>query len=373
MSRAFRVGALAALSCTPLLFVHGLQGCAIDPGVETRAGRIVYDSDDRRDYFDVPEEPVRNLLAASAIALVPKVFLDPKGGGLSEAVPSFGEQDRLCPGERFADQPAAAFCSGVLVDWDLVLTAGHCTRLLALGEFVAVMGYYAPAPGQLAVAAGDIFAVTDIVAARNDPGGVEPRLDYAWLRLDRRASPPREPIPVRVRPPPLAVGDAITSISAVGGTPMKAAGQAQVRDARAQPADYFVADTDTSHGSSGGGAFDEALSLVGVLARGGTDLTGTPDGCYTTFVSDGAAAEEHFTYAHQAVAGLCAEPAASSLCRADCADPCSALPRPPDEDGGCALAGRAGPADGLAPALLLVAGLRKARSRRRKSASSGRR
>jgi len=368
VTRAFRAPALAALSCAAVLLVPGVQGCAAGPGVETRSDRIVYDADDRRDYFDVADEQVRRLLAASAVALVPKDFLDQEGCGLSKAVPTFGVQDALCPGERFADQPAAAFCSGVLVDWDLVLTAGHCTRLLALGEFVAVMGYYAPAPGELAVAPGDISGVAEIVASRNDPVGVEPRLDYAWLRLDRRASPLREPIPVRVRPPALAVGDAITSISAVGGTPMKVAGQAQVRDARAQPADYFVADTDTSHGSSGGGAFDDALSLVGVLARGGTDLTGTPDGCYTTYVSDGAAAEEHFTYAHQAVAGLCAEPTASSLCRVDCADPCSVLPRPPDDDGGCALAGRAG-ADGLAPALALVAGWLQARARRRKRAS----
>jgi hypothetical protein len=101
-----------------------------------------------------------------------------------------------------------------------------------------------------------------------------------------------------------------------------------VLDMRAPWFDYFTADTDTSHGSSGGPAFDSDFALLGVLARGEPDWEETASGCRTALrVSPTPAHGEQFTFAHRALEGLCSNGLEqSSLCRADCAEPCPALP-----------------------------------------------
>jgi hypothetical protein len=280
-------------------------------------------------------------MASAIVALVPKAWIRTSPVGLAPEVPTSGAADVLCPGEPFADQPAAAFCSGVLVDWDLVLTAGHCLRLLALEDIAVVFNYRYERPRQLAVASGDVFDAVDIVSEALDPAVARPRLDYGWVRLGRPVAPPRQPAPVYVRAPPLRLGDAILSIGNGGGVPMKLDAGGVIRNLREPETDYFIADTDTSHGSSGGGAFDGELALVGISVRGGDDWTVTAEGCHRTIRQpDGSAAEEQFNYANRAVEGLCAtSPSASSLCRADCGDPCRALPAPiPPPSAGCSLA-----------------------------------
>ena len=131
----------------------------------------------------------------------------------------------------------------------------------------------------------------------------------------------------------------------------------RIRDARRDVGDYFVADTDTFGGGSGGGAFDAQMNLFGILARGGTDFVAADAGCNAVVQQpDGSAADEQFTYAHRAVEGLCAkDPAASSLCRPDCGNPCRATPAPPPaSDGGCSIEGPVMGADACRPWLLLV-------------------
>ncbi|MGC4088766.1 MAG: serine protease [Polyangiaceae bacterium] len=297
----------------------------------------MYGADDRLDYFETDSEAARATLASAAVALIPRSNVGAQGG-LSQATPSFGASNQLCAGERFSEQPAAAFCSGVLVDWDLVLTAGHCVQPFAISDFVVVLGYYLEAPGQLALREGGLLDVAEVVAVERGGVGASPRVDYAWLRLAHAVSAPNAPVPVLVDSTQVSVDQAVTVISAVGGTPLKADAGGRVRDPRSEWDDYLVADTDTNHGSSGAGLFNERFELVGVLARGGTDFAITAEGCYTSsVVSDASAAEEEFTYAGRALAGLCAQEPKRSLCRAGCAGVCQAeARRVVVASGGCA-------------------------------------
>jgi Trypsin-like peptidase domain len=299
----------------------------------------VYGSDDRVDYFQLSAAQDQALIAGAGVSLVTKEMLDTTGGDLSKA-PSWAETDGLCPDEPFADQPAAAFCSGVLVDWDLVLTADHCTRVYALSDMKVVFDDFYVAPGQLAQRAQSVYSVAEIVSEALDPQGSVPRLDYAWLRLTEPVRPPRQPVPIYATAAAVQVGDPVISVGTPGGIPVKWDAGGTVQDNRSAYTDYFIADPDNSAGSSGGGAFDSTLTLTGVTARGGTDFTPTPDGCNrTVHQADGQAVQEQFTYASAALQGLCgsAGGAKSSLCRADCGNPCSALPPPPPSPTGCAL------------------------------------
>jgi hypothetical protein len=343
--------ALAVLAASGL--AGGLTGCGGDPssGEARAASPLIYGADDRREFYELDSEPLQARIAGAMVALMPRACVRKTPSGVHLDAPNAAERYDLCPGERFADQPAAAFCSGVLVDWDLVLTAGHCARVVAPGEYAVVFDYHYGAPGVLTLDA-DVRNVVGIVDEALDGPGVEPRRDHAWLRLDRPASSPHRPAPLARLP--LAEGDPLTVVSTGGGLPMKADAGARVRGARAA-ADYFVADSDTSHGSSGGAAFDDRFVLRGILARGADDLVGTPEGCNVMARRPSDQAAEEFTYAGAALEALCrAKPDASSLCRPACGEPCEAVPAAPPP--ACAYAPRAAGPPGV-PALLLLAAL----------------
>jgi hypothetical protein len=297
-------------------------------GVDERESAIVYGADDRLDYFQVADQQLRSVARKSLVAFIPRKSVVTVAGRPTIDAPLLGEQTQLCENEPFFDQPEAAFCSGVLVDWDLVLTAGHCVRWLALRDFVVVFGYYYQEPGTLALSADEIFDAEEIVAEALDGAGVVPRLDYAWVRLSRPVRSPLSPAAIRSFVASATEGEALTVIGAGGGVPLKIDQGASLRDARGAWHDYFTASSDTAHGASGGGAFDYEFALLGVLARGGTDLTTTERGCQVTNrAPEEREPEEEFTYAATALSGLChVAPESSSLCRADCGDPCVALP-----------------------------------------------
>jgi hypothetical protein len=331
---------------------------------------IVYGADDRVEYYESDSAVARARMSESMVALFPPDAFD-AAGRLSPAVPSLSQKLGLCPGEPFEDQPAAAFCSGVLVDEELVLTAGHCLRLYALSQLVVAAGYYYGSPGELSAGPSDLRRAVAIVSEALDPAHAEPRLDYAFLRLDRPVTRARRATPVMAAPPALTPGDPLVALSAGGGVPMKVELGTRVIDARADQRDYFVASSDTSGASSGGAVFDMGGVLLGVLARGGTDFVATLDGCYTAVQADEGHAAEEYTYVDRAVAALCTEhPEASSLCRRDCGEICEALESDSSNlssSGGCAVS----PPRTRTPAawLLSLAGIAFATAWRRAAAA----
>jgi hypothetical protein len=191
------------------------------------------------------------------------------------------------------------------------------------------------------------------------------------LRLSEPVRLPHVPAAVRTQTPELAVGDGIVAINAGGGVPFKFDGGGRVRDLRPGLDDYFVADTDTSEGSSGGPAFNEELALVGTLARGAPDFVQTSSGCAATdHEEDPRLAREQFTYVARSVEGLCEVDPDRWLCDSSCEDDCEPPPSPTvlsEVAGGCDLSrlGRASANSsvrGLSVAwgaLLLAAALRR--------------
>jgi hypothetical protein len=359
--------ALAAAS----LFACGSDAADLVAGPLTGEAQqaFINGTDDRREYFEVNDSDDRALMEESIVALVPEAAARKLSRGDVAGVLTWGELTPLCPGEPFLDQPSAAFCSGVLVDWDLVLTSGHCVDILPLTDWRVVFNYYFKQPGKLAVTRDDVYRVKEVILAKDDQSRSDVRLDFGWLRLDGPVRPPHFPAAVRNRAPEVELGDAIVAINAGGGVPFKLDAGGHVRDLRTGSDDYFVADTDTSEGSSGGAAFNSEHVLVGTLARGAPDFVETSSGCVTTDREPNPRlAREQFTYVYRSVAALCEVDPSRWLCDTSCETACEPPPAPASEaNDGCtlrrepALSSRAGllSCAGVLLSLLLSAALRR--------------
>ena len=316
-----RSGARRSSSLANLVWVLAVSGCGEHPGLGRAEEPVVYGEDGRVEPYEALDPSLEQTVAESAVAFVPNGWVD--ASGAVSGAPRLGDTAGLCPGQRFEEQPAAAFCSGILIDEDLVLTAAHCLRVFALDDFRVVAGYYYERPGTLAL--GEAIAPLEILEERLDRADSAERLDFALLRLARSVTPPRRAAAVYRHLPMLADGDSVHLLASSAGVPFKVDSGGRIIDARATVGDYFRAATDSSHGASGGGAFDAALGLVGILARGGRDLETTEAGCNRErVVADDGAAEEELTYAHRAVEALCTVDPSRSLCRDDCEEPCRA-------------------------------------------------
>jgi len=321
--------------------------CSCSDGLlssERRQQTVVYAEDGRREYYQATDPLVQERFARSSVALIANRYIEAHTSQLSALTPNWSVKADVCPGEVFADQPAPAFCSGVLVDWDLILTAGHCVRLFALADFSIAFGYYYAEPGKLALDSGDLVRPIEIVSEALDPEGVEPRRDFAWLRLERPVSARFRPVPFHSKVPLLRENDPVITIGAPGGVPLKFDGSGTVARVRAQ-GDFFIAATDTSSGWSGGAAYDADLVLTGILSRGAFDLIDSREGCRVTVHTPVAA--EQFSYGAQALPALCEKEPGRAICASDCGDICQAAPeveaaRDAKQDlaaaGGCALA-----------------------------------
>lgn len=333
-------------------------GCSDPASVHLGQARdsLIYGEDTRRDVYEVDNAQLAQLAIQSTVAFISAEHLvNTSDGSLAIVSDTLGESNNLCPGEAFATQPVAATCSGVLIDDQLVLTAGHCVSEDAVcGDQWLVFGYAIIDPDNvLAVDPAAMYRCKSIPVRRFGLDGDGRRLDYAIIELDRPVDSARHPVEVVSEVPP--VGSNATVIGYPSGVPAKVDSGAQVLYAR-PCLDYFTISSDTFQASSGSGVFDDRGRLIGSFVRGGVDYEFVPDrGCAVARrivdVADPTEAEQA-SYVAPAITALCASGWASAKLCAVAADqtrdpsgqaaaPC--MPQVPITDessGGCAAAGR---------------------------------
>jgi len=236
---------------------------------------IIYGQDDRLEVYEHPDPTLRALAESSVVALIPRSqFARASSGNVAIFTRKLKDAFDVCTDERFAEQPTPAVCSGVLIDDDLVLTAGHCFPSDACERYAFAFDYFNRSDAGLAsIQWGDIYGCRRIVHRIVSPEGSLSRIDYALVQLDRPAAG-RTPAPIRTSQ--LTAGEPLATIGSVSGLPAKIDSGSRVLNTRAPANDYFLLDSDTFEGSSGSGVFDVGANLVGVLVRGGRDYEERP-------------------------------------------------------------------------------------------------
>ena len=285
-------------------------GCG--PTDEVFAGEltapVVYGADDRVEVFNHPDGDLRRIAQESIAALIPSFRLSQETDGTyTLGAETLGELHDLCADELFADQPTAAFCSGVLIDDDLVLTAGHCIESQTMCDRSAfVFNYHLADPTHLAtIRDEDVYRCARVVS-QGSPEGRDYTPDFAVIQLDRPVEGAHAPVPIRPASP-LDVQESLAMIGFGSGLPAKIDSGGWVDDRRAEQLDFFSANVDAFQGHSGAATFDSEDRLAGILIGGLAPDYVTLEGesCQRVSVYDDSVAGEIVHNVAPIVAALC--------------------------------------------------------------------
>jgi V8-like Glu-specific endopeptidase len=326
-SYRFGLGLALALAALPACAVDTQQALDLDPEsgeYDESTREVVYGVDNRTDVFAHGNAGLVQRAQQSTVALMrPSALNTSNPNNVTFNSSTLQSAFNLCSSERFLSDPTPAFCSGTLIDDNLVLTAGHCiTSANDCSNTRFVFNFYRTGANTLqTVTTADVFSCQQIVARQQSVVNGQ-NLDFAVVRIDRAATPRFTPAPVRVGNTPLTVGQNVAVIGSGSGIPFKIDAGGSVRDARSGVLDFFVASTDTFGGNSGSGVYETATNTVaGILVRGETDYRANGSCNVVNTCTETGCRGEDITYVHPAIAAFCAVASSTRLC--------SSLPPPP--------------------------------------------
>jgi hypothetical protein len=227
---------------------------------------VLNGGDDRLELFEAPAGLRSTLLASSAALIFTHRLVERAPDVVELRAPTAGAAFGLCPDEAFSSQPSAAFCSGILVDDDLIATAGHClgtdteSATRRCRDLRIVFGYSLPGVDGLAqLDASQVFGCRRLVTREQD---------IAIIQLDRAALAPLRP--TSIAKSFAGVDDRLIVASYAAGLPLKIELAARVTAVAPDQASLTIA-MDTFAGSSGGGIYNAGSELVGLVAGGAPD------------------------------------------------------------------------------------------------------
>ncbi|MBN1450263.1 MAG: trypsin-like peptidase domain-containing protein [Anaerolineales bacterium] len=185
-----------------------------------------------------------------------------------------GANAPMCPGESFTSQTAPGFCTGFLVEEDILVTAGHCLEKTACSNTSIVFGFRMESDNSMAALTRDnVFKCAEVIA-QVSPNQDNQYLDYAIIKLDRPTG--RAGLDY-VTDDHLKAQDLVAVLGYPSGLPMKIASDAFVISNRASDP-FFVANLDTFGSNSGSPVINtDNYQVEGVLVRGMTDYVLSDD------------------------------------------------------------------------------------------------
>jgi len=322
---------------TCFAFLLGLAAACGSPDegvVGELTAPVVYGEDDRVEVYNHPNAELRSIAEQSIVALIQSFRISREPNGTySLFTNSLKDSQDLCEGELFGDQPTAASCSGVLIDDDLVLTAGHCIdQRTPCESYSFVFNYHYAEPNRLAaIRDDDVYSCQRVVSqASAGSGSFTP--DFAVIQLDRPVQGDQAPTVIRPASA-LAEQESLSMIGFGSGLPAKIDDGGSVADRRAAELDFFVANLDAFQGHSGSATFDSQNRLAGILIGGRAPdyVTSENEDCARVSVYQDSQAGEIVHNIAPIVAALCEDGwQAEDLCEPDACggEPCGSAPLP---------------------------------------------
>lgn len=281
------------------------------------SSEVVYGTDNRTDVYAHADATLRARAQQATVALMnPSAINTSNPNNVTFNSQPLQQAFNLCAGQRFLTDPTPAFCSGTLIDDNLVLTAGHCiTSASACTNTRFVFKFYRTGANALeTITTQDIYSCTQIVARQQSTVGGR-NLDYAIVRIDRPATPRFTPAPIRAGNAALPAGTGVTVIGSGSGIPFKIDSGGSVRNPRASTLDYFIANTDTFGGNSGSGVYENnGYTVAGILVRGETDYVSNGSCNVVNVCTEAGCRGEDITYVRPAVDAYCAVAQSQRIC-----------------------------------------------------------
>jgi V8-like Glu-specific endopeptidase len=236
--------------------------------------KVIYGEDDRLDIFESNDNLMKEIALSTAAQILNRNLSEVDGvftikaGTLTDS--------GMCKSERFANQPAAANCSGFLVAPDVLVTAGHCINVESDCQNHAWVFDFANTTEEqksFTFNKDQVYHCSKIIERKKDQITMA---DYSVLKLDR---PVVGRAPLKFRTEGKTADDAVfTVIGYPSGLPAKITAAADMRNNK-NPI-FFVTNSDTYGGNSGSAVVDARTGIVeGILVRGDTDYANTDAGC----------------------------------------------------------------------------------------------
>jgi len=181
----------------------------------------------------------------------------------------------MCSSELFTSQPAPGFCTGFLVEEDILVTAGHCLQKVPCADTKVVFGFQMESGDSLApLSQENVYQCVEVIA-QVLPESENQYLDYAIIKLDRLTG--RMGLSYTTEGH-LKAQDNVAVLGHPSGLPIKIASDAFVMNNEGSNP-FFVTNLDTFGSNSGSPVINmDSYQVEGVLVSGVTDYVLSEDG-----------------------------------------------------------------------------------------------
>jgi V8-like Glu-specific endopeptidase/subtilisin-like proprotein convertase family protein len=246
---------------------------------------VIYGDDNRVDLFRLNQIENHLSIQTKAVALlvdkakISEINGEPDFIRLNSS--TLHQESNICLSEPFAKQPVAGFCTGFLLDDDILVTAGHCIdnidhckkTLITFG-----FAYSTHLSDPTKIRKDDVYECSELILKERDR---RTKVDFAIIRLNRLVKN-RPHLNVNLYSPELNSGDKLTILGHPNGLPLKIAFGPDSEVRKNSPENlYFVATLDSYLGNSGSPVLNSTTGfLEGVLVRGEKDYEFSENECF---------------------------------------------------------------------------------------------